>query len=74
MLFFFSAKLIRSATVRLLRYLTFLFGLHCETVQKEPAQNISSFIRDIVQTGFKGFESTMNTSPEKVLLARDLVI
>ena len=49
------AKLIRAASIRFLRYFSILFGLNSDNVQKEAALNFSSFLREIVESGFRGF-------------------
>ena len=51
------SKLIRSASIRFLRYFSIIFGLNSDCVQKEASLNFSLFLRDIVQSGFRGFSS-----------------
>ena len=55
-------KWIRSALIRFLRYFSVSFGLNADTVQKEAALNFSLFLRDLVQSGFRGFAAADNSN------------
>ena len=49
------SKMIRSASVRFLRYFSILFGLNAANLQKEGSLNFSLFLRELIESGFRGF-------------------
>ena len=59
------SKLIRSAVIQNLKFISILFGLEAQYVPKEAACNFSSFVKNVIERG-QNYSASKNTMDESV--------